>query len=421
MMHPVLSRLFGALEEERVRYCVLRDANRIERMVDGEIDLLVAPSHWRQLNTALARTGFAPLASRGYAPHRFFLAYDAETDTWLKVDAVDALVYGRPRKTLSTGLAAECLERRRLCGPVWAPAPEHELMTLLLHGTLDKGRFDPPRAERLQYLAAELSESDTVDPLLASYWAPGVSWEMLRQQISAGEWNALLDQAPAVANRLRQRDPLGTRTRAATNRVLRTLDRSRGLVRPAVPSVAVLGPDGAGKSTVADGIDSASMFPVRRVYMGLYQKKRKRSGAGKLPGVGFVQLLMTQWRRYLTARYHQGAGRLVIFDRYAYDALLPSPRPLNLPRRIRRWLLARTCPPPDLVVLLDAPAETLFARKGEHSVEILEQQRQSYLALQQRIPQMVVVDATNGIDATRRNVSSLIWQTYLRRSRGQHV
>src|SRR5690606_27987821 len=132
-------------------------------------------------------------------------------------------------------------------------------ITLLLHGTLDKGRFDPVRAERVQHLAAELGASAVVDPLLAAYWTSGTTWETLRQQIEAGEWEALLAHAPAIGDRLRQRDPLGTRARGASNRVLRAVGRMLGVVRPAVPSVAVLGPDGAGKSTVADGIHNASM------------------------------------------------------------------------------------------------------------------------------------------------------------------
>src|SRR5690606_30902766 len=172
---------------------------------------------------------------------------------------------------------------RRRCGQVWAPAPQHELITLLLHGTLDKGRFDPRRADRLQYLLTELSDGAAVEPLLAEYWVPGARWDTLRRQVAAGEWSALLAQAPAVADRLRQRDPMGARLRGATNRVWRAFGRLGGVVRPAVPSMAVLGPDGAGKSTVADGIHGSSLFPVRRVYMGLYQKKRGKRGAGKLP------------------------------------------------------------------------------------------------------------------------------------------
>ncbi|MCC6800731.1 MAG: hypothetical protein IT325_11475 [Anaerolineae bacterium] len=420
MMHATLNRLFGTLDSERLAFCVLRDAERIDQLASGEVDLLVAPDQWDRFRAALARAGFVPLLARGYAPHHFYVAYDARTDTWLKIDAVSELIYGRPIKTLPTGLAADVLAARVRVGEAWGLAPQHEVITLLLHAALDKGRFDPARAERLQQLAAQIEDPALIDDLLATYWTPGARWEEVRAQIEAGEWSALLAQAPAVAARLRQRDPLGVRTRAASNRLLRRLDRSLRVVRPAIPSVAVLGPDGAGKSTVADGIQDASLFPVRRVYMGLYQKRQKRA-ARALPGLGFARLLLTQWGRYLTARSHQAAGRLVIFDRYAYDALLPSPRPQSLPRRIRRWLLAHTCPPPDLVVLLDAPAEILFARKGEHGVEALESQRQSYLALRQRIPQMVVVDATEGIEATRRRVSSLIWQAYVQRSGGQHA
>ena len=241
------------------------------------------------------------------------------------MDTVDKLVYGRPIKTLATGLAADVLRNRRRCGQVWAPAPEHELITLLLHATLDKGRFDPRRADRLQYLITELGDGAAVAPLLAEYWVPGASWDTLCRQIAAGEWSALLAQAPAVAERLRQRDPMGTRLRDVKNRAWRTLSRLSGAVRPAVPSVAVLGPDGAEIDRRGRNSPLVTVSGAACLHGAVLEEARQR-GAGKLPGVGFAGLLLTQWKRYLTARYHQGSGRLVIFDRYAYDALLPSSR-----------------------------------------------------------------------------------------------
>ena len=85
------------------------------------------------------------------------------------------------------------------------------------------------------------------------------------------------------------------------------------------------------------------------------------------------------------ARYHVLRGRFVIYDRYVYDSWL-APRVRSVHKRIRRWLLDSACPAPDLVVLLDAPGELLYRRKGEHSVEWIEQQRQGYLSLADRVP-----------------------------------
>jgi thymidylate kinase len=136
----------------------------------------------------------------------------------------------------------------------------------------------------------------------------------------------------------------------------------------------------------------------------------------RMIGAGFIGRLFTQWQRYLSAQYHRARGRFVIFDRYPYDALLQPNRRLNWIKRSSRWLMAHACPAPDLVLLLDAPGDVLYARKGEHSPAFLEQQRQNYLALKASLPQMVIVNAMHDSDKVRREATALIWRTY-----AQHV
>jgi len=138
-------------------------------------------------------------------------------------------------------------------------------------------------------------------------------------------------------------------------------------------------------------------------------------------GLRFVNNLAEQWYRYGTSYYHMIRGRLILFDRYAYDGQLNASRKQSLKTRARRWLLSAAAPEPDLVVFLDAPGEVLYARKGEHSPAILEQQRQHYLDLREHIPQMVVVDATCDAEQVRRTVTSLIWRGYARHLRGGSV
>jgi hypothetical protein len=164
---------------------------------------------------------------------------------------------------------------------------------------------------------------------------------------------------------------------------------------------------------VIAGIRRSFYFPSRSVYMGLYpgvSDQRRR----RIPGIRLASRVVTAWIRYLTGRCHRMRRRLVLFDRYTYDALL-SPPPRGL-AHARRWLLAHTCPPPDLVVVLDASGELLYRRKHEHSVSWLDARRRDYLSLQTAVPRFAVVDATRDRDEVRRTVTGLIWQLYLRRN-----
>jgi thymidylate kinase len=64
------------------------------------------------------------------------------------------------------------------------------------------------------------------------------------------------------------------------------------------------------------------------------------------------------------------------------------------------------------MILLDAPAELMYARKGEHGVAELQLRRKAYLAMAERFPQMVVIDAEQSRDAVRRQATELIWKRW---------
>jgi len=411
-MHMLWLALFKGLEQENIFYSLMRDADRLDQLHDlREIDLLVHEGQFVRLRALLRYLGFLALPSWGYAPHHFFIAYDQDLDGWLKLDVVTAVAYGKPIHALRTPLAAACLHNRRRYGPAFGLAPEYELVTLLLHCVLDKGHFAPSRGQRLRALCHLVADETYLSALLSDYWSSTMDGPKLGALIEAENWEALLAERARLAARLSSRDRLGTLVLQAGYRLMRKLNRWAGLVRPQALTVALLAPDGAGKSTLSQGIQASFYFPVRSVYMGLYQKN-DASTRQRVPGLSLVIHLCTIWWRYLKARYHQVRGRLVIFDRYIFDALLPPRQRLNWPGRLRRWLLAHACPAPDLVLMLDAPGEVLYARKGEHSATVLEQQRQHYLALRAYLPQMVVVDATRNAEYVRREVMTTIWCGY---------
>jgi thymidylate kinase len=415
-VQALLLSLFQGLDQQNIQYCLLRDQDQLDKLVSGaEIDLLVQASQLAQMQRLLAQLGFLRLPSWGHAPHHFFVGYDQSSDSWFKLDVMTEVAYGRPIAALRTELTAHCLDNRCRVGITYVPTPECELVMLLLHCVLDKRTITPARGRRLQTLRHQVNDEQYLSRLLSDYWLPTMNWSQLAVLIDAEDWPTLVAANKPVTARLEQRDRIGTRIRTVRERTLRKLSHYFSSGRSPSLTVALLAPDGAGKSTLAANLQSSFYFPVRSIYMGLYQKGRKDAG---LPGVAFIQRLVGQWGRYLTARYYQQRGYLVIFDRYAYDAWLPARQPLNWLKQGRRWLLAHSCPPPDLVVLLDAPGELLHDRKGEHSVEHLEQQRQSYLQLRPHLPQMAVIDARQDADEVRREVIALIWRTFLCRQTG---
>jgi thymidylate kinase len=148
--------------------------------------------------------------------------------------------------------------------------------------------------------------------------------------------------------------------------------------------------------------------------MGLW-KDEPRSPLGRAVAVAGRPFLA--WRRYLQAQYQQALGKVVIFDRYTYDALVP-PRPpyvwLKVPYL---WLIAHACPAPDVVLVLDAPSAVIYGRKAEQSLEETQSERQQFLALAQRLPQLQLVDADRAQDAVRADVSERLWRYYVARWR----
>lgn len=216
--------------------------------------------------------------------------------------------------------------------------------------------------------------------------------------------------------------------------------------------VALIGPDGSGKSTISKRLLSECPFPTQRIYMGINRnesnfmlpttrlvtwlrrilKKNPSQGGprdlSKEPqnsnrnpvkrivqevksGLVLVNRIAEEWYRQAAAWYFLKQGKIVIFDRhfyadyYHYD-IDTSDRPWT--SRIHGYMLQHLYPKPDLVIYLDAPAETLFARKGEGTVELLEERRKAYLALRDKVAHFAVVDASRSIEAVYTDVLDIV-------------
>jgi thymidylate kinase len=295
-----------------------------------------------------------------------------------------------------------------------------------LHCLLDKSAIEPAYQSRLPALAKRIDDGPAMAALLAQSFPATVSWEHIRRLVAQGDWLALHAMRKAAVAHFEQRDVLGTRWRRGVTPLLRHLDRRTRSFRTRGLTVALLAPDGAGKTTLARSLGQAFFLPTRYIYMGTNLNSGSltlpttrllaRAGAKRGPVVRVLSALnslVEQGVRYRLGAYHRWRGRLVVFDRYAAGSLIGAQQGGAIHKRLRRWAMQLVCPPPDMIVYLDAPAEVLYQRKQEHSPESLERQRQRYLQILDGVARMAIVDAGREPEQIRRNVAALIWRRYV--------
>jgi thymidylate kinase len=198
--------------------------------------------------------------------------------------------------------------------------------------------------------------------------------------------------------------------------------------------VALLGADGAGKSTHARRL-AESVRPSTYIYMGsnpsavthslpttrawTWAKRvlggrvhhsgppvpgparaprgRARRALQHVKSIGVVVLRASEeLNRLGLARALAQRGHLVILDRHPY--LDYHQRRVRSDGGWMRWgdhlhalLLRHVYPKPEQLVLLDAPAEILFARKPEGSLAALRARREEYLDLPEHLPDEIHV------------------------------
>jgi thymidylate kinase len=403
-LRPLLREVFGALDSAGVRWCLLRGAEGPD-MPAGDVDLLVARDDAASLTDAIAPLGFARLPAWGYGSHRFYLGYDAATDRWLKLDVVTELAFG-PWFSLPSEAAAHCLRRSRRRGRAVVLDDGDAFWCLLLHRLLDKGSVGAAAA-RLARLARAPGCAESPLAHEIERIAPGSCTPLLLDAARRSAWSELEAAGPALAAAWRRQHRLASLRRRAIGRLARSagpfLRSRRGM------TVALVGPDGAGKSSAAAALARSFPLAVRVVYMSPAITPRQRPSPR---GARLAVRIGAQLWRWCRAQALRLRGRLVVFDRYAYDALLPARWPLGPRGRLRRWLLGHACPAPQLIVVLDAPGALLHARTGEHDPVVLEAERRAYLRLARARAPAIVVNASHTPERVRRDVSAAIWAAY---------
>jgi len=222
-------------------------------------------------------------------------------------------------------------------------------------------------------------------------------------------------------------------------------------------TIAIVGADGSGKSSITHRLAEATMVPVQVVYMGVNLEasrvmlpttrlmlaiKRRRGRRADMVarnrserddrGPGMVRRvaeslrlanwIAEEWYRQLIVALHLRRGRLVVFDRhffadyYAHHVAADG-RSLPWMARVHGRMLDRLYPKPDVLIVLDAPPELLHWRKPEGTIEDLAARRAEYLEVARHVPRSVIVDASQPFDRVLSQVVKVVEQEWARGDR----
>lgn len=425
---------FACLEERGIRYVILAGYEGYPDRIDSDVDFMVSPADFHRLREMFRDTRCIPgarlvqvLRHETTACYYVFARQVGSRMAYLHADATSDYRRGG-RLWLESERALS--SRRLSVAGFWIPAPAIEFEYYLVK-RLDKGTIERIHLERL---AARLSEAPEACRQALRRVFSGTLADRAADAITGTDldWFAQENESlrSALARSLHGERLVG-RIRAGLGEVRRRWHR---ITVPSGFVVAVLGPDGSGKTTVIEHLVrefGPAFRRTRRFHLRPHFGRASGRAACTDPHGGQPRSRLSCFAKllYFLADYWTGwvalvipmrmRSSLVVFDRYFHDALV-DPARYRLPGAFHvAHRIAPLIPKPDLWLVLHASAPELLDRKREVKESTATVLVEAYCALAKTLPYSALIDTSGSLDDALQRTVRVVRCALEERERGR--
>lgn len=400
-MKEVLLYLFKTLEDNGIEYLILNNYKSLPEYNEGnDIDFVVKPEDMHIIHSVVEQMALlfdisiVRYVKRQYSTQYYFVGKGEFSNLKLHIDFLPGVDW-RGATYLS---AQRMLRKKRKYKMFYVPSIEHEVLYAwfrsFLWGGFIKEKYKNFILENYKNIKSELER-------LLGYKLTNKLLNLIEQERIEDTTSYLTIIRTKVWLYSFKRSPFKTTKNAILSYFLDNLIKFKktGLF------IVLLGPDGAGKSSVAEKIieeneifNKASSViyhwrpgflpPINQLFFkktDSYNEVFSKPHTNKIPHnylVSFLRFL------YYFIDFHVGywlkvhprlrKGGLVIFDRYYYDYMVDLKRfRLKIPNLILN-IFMKLVPRPDLVIFLENTPENIYKRKQEIDINEIKRQIQEF-------------------------------------------
>jgi len=475
-------KLCQALGEEEIVYCHWKSNNALARSASGDndLDFLVHRADMLRFIEILCRLGFkqakAPAEKRSLGVLDYF-GYDEEADKFVHVHAHDQLIVGHDMsKNYRLPIEKPYLESVIQGDPFKIPAPEFEFIVFVIrmvlkHLTWDailsrEGRLKSTEQEEFNFLQARITP-ECIDPILQRH-LPYISVELFNDCLQAFHADTTFWKRIKTGQRLQARLQMNALRpwisdllikywrRAALAISWRFFGhRTRYQLQSGGALIAIIGGDGAGKSTAVNGLYAwlSKDLKTTTVHMGkpawslitkiIRGTLKIGSLLGLYPPASTYNEMLNQKSRispvypwlirqictardrsmtYLKARRFAANGGIVVLDRFPHPQIQlmdgPQGKRFISPHKANKFVLSlikleesyyQQITIPDLTIVLRVNPELAVQRKVDEKSSYVRERSTEIWEMDWEPTDANIIDADKSKSEVLAELKTLVW------------